>query len=165
MGIGQDEPHAEISAGRIEYLIRNCNRSGINATYGFLGHHFGFSACGNRAVVINRYKYLNIQRIDFCDRHHSGLFVKILTWQHRDTDDYPIHRTLDRTPGQSFLRLPVIDLGDLVLGLGGAFGGEKETGGGRESGSDAWKNYMRRQTSTTYWGREKPDLAQGIRFD
>ena len=43
--------------------------------------------------------------------------------------------------------------------------GEKETGGGRESGSDAWKNYMRRQTSTLYYGAEKPALAQGIHFD
>jgi aldehyde dehydrogenase (NAD+) len=48
--------------------------------------------------------------------------------------------------------------------IGGAFGGEKETGGGRESGSDAWKNYMRRMTSTINWSADLP-LAQGIRFD
>jgi aldehyde dehydrogenase (NAD+) len=47
--------------------------------------------------------------------------------------------------------------------IGGAFGGEKETGGGRESGSDAWKNYMRRQTNTVNFSRDLP-LAQGIRF-
>jgi aldehyde dehydrogenase (NAD+) len=47
--------------------------------------------------------------------------------------------------------------------IGGAFGGEKDTGGGRESGSDAWKAYMRRQTSTVNWGRDLP-LAQGIQF-
>jgi aldehyde dehydrogenase (NAD+) len=47
--------------------------------------------------------------------------------------------------------------------IGGAFGGEKETGGGRESGSDAWKQYMRRQTSTINWSDDLP-LAQGIRF-
>jgi aldehyde dehydrogenase (NAD+) len=47
--------------------------------------------------------------------------------------------------------------------IGGAFGGEKETGGGRESGSDAWKGYMRRQTNTINWGDELP-LAQGIQF-
>ena len=46
----------------------------------------------------------------------------------------------------------------------GAFGGEKETGGGRESGSDAWKQYIRRQTSTINGGHELP-LAQGIRFE
>ena len=47
--------------------------------------------------------------------------------------------------------------------IGGAFGGEKETGGGRESGSDAWKGYMRRQTNTVNWSTELP-LAQGITF-
>lgn len=49
--------------------------------------------------------------------------------------------------------------------IGGAFGGEKETGGGRESGSDSWKAYMRRQTSTTYFGDQAPELAQGIVFE
>ena len=49
-------------------------------------------------------------------------------------------------------------------GLGGAFGGEKETGGGRESGSDAWKAYMRRQTNTINWSDKLP-LAQGIQFN
>jgi aldehyde dehydrogenase (NAD+) len=48
--------------------------------------------------------------------------------------------------------------------IGGAFGGEKETGGGRESGSDAWKSYMRRMTSTINWSSDLP-LAQGIRFE
>ncbi len=48
--------------------------------------------------------------------------------------------------------------------IGGAFGGEKDTGGGRESGSDSWKQYMRRQTCTINWSRELP-LAQGIRFE
>ena len=47
--------------------------------------------------------------------------------------------------------------------IGGAFGGEKETGGGRESGSDAWKAYMRRQTNTINYGAQLP-LAQGIKF-
>ena len=48
--------------------------------------------------------------------------------------------------------------------IGGAFGGEKETGGGRESGSDAWKVYMRRQTNTINYGNSLP-LAQGIKFE
>jgi aldehyde dehydrogenase (NAD+) len=58
-----------------------------------------------------------------------------------------------------------VNIGTSGAEIGGAFGGEKETGGGRESGTDAWRAYMRRQTSTTYWGQEKPDLAQGIKFD
>ncbi len=58
-----------------------------------------------------------------------------------------------------------VNIGTSGAEIGGAFGGEKETGGGRESGSDAWKNYMRRQTSTTYYGSKPPALAQGINFD
>jgi len=57
-----------------------------------------------------------------------------------------------------------VNIGTSGAEIGGAFGGEKETGGGRESGSDAWKAYMRRQTNTLNWGRELP-LAQGIKFD
>lgn len=56
-----------------------------------------------------------------------------------------------------------INIGTSGAEIGGAFGGEKETGGGRESGSDAWKVYMRRQTNTINWGDELP-LAQGIKF-
>jgi aldehyde dehydrogenase (NAD+) len=57
-----------------------------------------------------------------------------------------------------------INIGTSGAEIGGAFGGEKETGGGRESGSDAWKAYMRRQTNTINYGRELP-LAQGIKFE
>jgi len=57
-----------------------------------------------------------------------------------------------------------VNIGTSGAEIGGAFGGEKDTGGGRESGSDAWKVYMRRQTNTINFGRELP-LAQGIKFD
>ncbi|MCX5839667.1 MAG: aldehyde dehydrogenase family protein [Deltaproteobacteria bacterium] len=57
-----------------------------------------------------------------------------------------------------------VNIGTSGAEIGGAFGGEKETGGGRESGSDAWKLYMRRQTNTVNWGKDLP-LAQGINFD
>lgn len=57
-----------------------------------------------------------------------------------------------------------INIGTSGAEIGGAFGGEKETGGGRESGSDSWKAYMRRQTVTINWSAELP-LAQGIRFE
>ena len=57
-----------------------------------------------------------------------------------------------------------INIGTSGAEIGGAFGGEKETGGGRESGSDSWKQYMRRQTNTINWGTELP-LAQGIKFN
>jgi aldehyde dehydrogenase (NAD+) len=57
-----------------------------------------------------------------------------------------------------------VNIGTSGAEIGGAFGGEKETGGGRESGSDAWKQYMRRATNTINYGTELP-LAQGVRFD
>lgn len=57
-----------------------------------------------------------------------------------------------------------VNIGTSGAEIGGAFGGEKETGGGRESGSDSWKAYMRRQTNTINWSTELP-LAQGIKFD
>jgi aldehyde dehydrogenase (NAD+) len=79
--------------------------------------------------------------------------------------------TNDLRHGEQFLSATGSDCGiaNLNIGtsgaeIGGAFGGEKETGGGREAGSDAWKAYMRRQTTTINWGRDLP-LAQGIRFD
>lgn len=78
--------------------------------------------------------------------------------------------TNDLRHGERFLSAAGSDCGiaNLNIGtsgaeIGGAFGGEKETGGGREAGSDAWKTYMRRQTNTVNWGTELP-LAQGIKF-
>ncbi len=57
-----------------------------------------------------------------------------------------------------------VNIGTSGAEIGGAFGGEKETGGGREAGSDSWKAYMRRQTNTINWSPDLP-LAQGIKFD
>jgi aldehyde dehydrogenase (NAD+) len=57
-----------------------------------------------------------------------------------------------------------VNIGTSGAEIGGAFGGEKETGGGREAGSDSWKAYMRRQTNTINWGKDLP-LAQGVNFD
>jgi aldehyde dehydrogenase (NAD+) len=57
-----------------------------------------------------------------------------------------------------------VNIGTSGAEIGGAFGGEKETGGGREAGSDSWKAYMRRQTCTLNWGRDLP-LAQGVKFE
>ncbi len=79
--------------------------------------------------------------------------------------------TTDLREAERFLSAPGSDCGiaNVNMGpsgaeIGGAFGGEKETGGGRESGSDAWKSYMRRQTSAINYGTTLP-LAQGVKFD
>ena len=78
--------------------------------------------------------------------------------------------TLDIREAEQFLSgvgsdcgIANVNIGTSGAEIGGAFGGEKETGGGRESGSDAWKVYMRRQTNTINWGKDLP-LAQGIEF-
>ncbi len=57
-----------------------------------------------------------------------------------------------------------VNIGTSGAEIGGAFGGEKETGGGRESGSDAWRAYMRRAANTVNYGSSLP-LAQGVKFD
>jgi len=79
--------------------------------------------------------------------------------------------TLDMREAETFLSyagsdcgIANVNLGTSGAEIGGAFGGEKDTGGGRESGSDAWKVYMRRQTNTVNYGIDLP-LAQGIKFD
>ncbi len=67
-------------------------------------------------------------------------------------------------PAGSDCGIANVNIGTSGAEIGGAFGGEKDTGGGREAGSDAWKAYMRRQTCTINWSSDMP-LAQGIRFD
>ena len=73
-------------------------------------------------------------------------------------------RFLDPSGAGSDCGLAYVNLGTSGAEIGGAFGGEKDTGGGRESGSDAWKAYSRRQTCTIGFG-ETLELAQGIRFE
>jgi aldehyde dehydrogenase (NAD+) len=68
------------------------------------------------------------------------------------------------SPAGSDCGIANVNVGTSGAEIGGAFGGEKDTGGGREAGSDAWKAYMRRQTCTINYGAELP-LAQGVRFD
>jgi aldehyde dehydrogenase (NAD+) len=68
------------------------------------------------------------------------------------------------SPSGSDCGIANVNLGPSGAEIGGAFGGEKETGGGRESGSDAWKAYMRRQTQTINYS-SAVQLAQGVRFD
>ena len=68
------------------------------------------------------------------------------------------------SPAGSDCGIANVNIGTSGAEIGGAFGGEKQTGGGRESGSDAWKAYMRRATNTINYSRDLP-LAQGISFD
>ena len=86
----------------------------------------------------------------------QGLSSAIFTDNVREAEYFLSHRGSD-------CGIANVNIGTSGAEIGGAFGGEKETGGGRESGSDAWKTYMRRQTNTVNWSTELP-LAQGIEF-
>jgi aldehyde dehydrogenase (NAD+) len=87
----------------------------------------------------------------------QGLSSAIFSESMRSTEEFLSHRGSD-------CGIANVNIGTSGAEIGGAFGGEKETGGGRESGSDSWKAYMRRQTNTINWGRDLP-LAQGVKFD
>ena len=87
----------------------------------------------------------------------QGLSSSIFTSDVREAE-------LFTSPAGSDCGIANVNIGTSGAEIGGAFGGEKETGGGRESGSDAWKAYMRRMTSTVNYSDELP-LAQGIKFD
>ncbi|MDM8523761.1 aldehyde dehydrogenase family protein [Desulfococcaceae bacterium HSG8] len=87
----------------------------------------------------------------------QGLSSAIFTKDIQEAETFLSHRGSD-------CGIANVNIGTSGAEIGGAFGGEKETGGGRESGSDAWKAYMRRQTCTINWSKEMP-LAQGIRFE
>jgi aldehyde dehydrogenase (NAD+) len=87
----------------------------------------------------------------------QGLSSSIITNNLREAETFLSHAGSD-------CGIANVNIGTSGAEIGGAFGGEKETGGGRESGSDAWKIYMRRQTNTINYSTELP-LAQGIKFD
>lgn len=87
----------------------------------------------------------------------QGLSSAIFTSDLRDAERF-------MSPAGSDCGIANVNIGTSGAEIGGAFGGEKETGGGRESGSDAWKGYMRRATNTINYSGALP-LAQGVRFD
>ena len=86
----------------------------------------------------------------------QGLSSAIMTLNLREAEQF-------LSVGGSDCGIANVNIGTSGAEIGGAFGGEKETGGGRESGSDAWKSYMRRQTNTINYSTKLP-LAQGIHF-
>ncbi len=87
----------------------------------------------------------------------QGLSSSIMTQNIKESETFLSHWGSD-------CGIANVNIGTSGAEIGGAFGGEKDTGGGRESGSDAWKTYMRRQTNTINYSSEIP-LAQGIKFD
>jgi len=102
----------------------------------------------------------SVDEIEEAIRIHNdvpqGLSSAVFTQHMREAETFLSHRGSD-------CGIANVNIGTSGAEIGGAFGGEKETGGGRESGSDAWKAYMRRQTNTVNWSTELP-LAQGLEF-
>ncbi len=110
------------------------------------------------APILYLMKYKTIEEaIHIQNDVPQGLSSSIMTLNLREAEKFLSHAGSD-------CGIANVNIGTSGAEIGGAFGGEKETGGGRESGSDAWKNYMRRQTNTINYSAQLP-LAQGIRFD
>jgi aldehyde dehydrogenase (NAD+) len=106
-------------------------------------------------LYIMKYKTLD-EAIAMQNNVPQGLSSAIMTLNMREAEQFLSHKGSD-------CGIANVNIGTSGAEIGGAFGGEKETGGGRESGSDSWKVYMRRQTNTINWGNTLP-LAQGIKF-
>ena len=107
-------------------------------------------------LYIMSYKSLD-EAIEMHNNVPQGLSSSMFTTKISNAEEFLSHRGSD-------CGIANINIGTSGAEIGGAFGGEKETGGGRESGSDSWKQYMRRQTNTLNWSKELP-LAQGIEFN
>ena len=107
-------------------------------------------------LYIMKYKTLE-EAIEIQNNVPQGLSSSIFTLNMREAEQF-------LSINGSDCGIANVNIGTSGAEIGGAFGGEKETGGGRESGSDAWKAYMRRQTNTINYGTQLP-LAQGIKFD
>lgn len=110
------------------------------------------------APILYIMKYSDLdQAIEMQNDVPQGLSSAIMTTDVRESEQF-------LSAWGSDCGIANVNIGTSGAEIGGAFGGEKETGGGRESGSDSWKAYMRRQTNTINYGRSVP-LAQGIKFD
>lgn len=121
-------------------------------------NHFNIVQAETFAPILYIMKYKTIEEaIDMQNDVPQGLSSAIMTTSLRESELFLSH-------GGSDCGIANVNLGTSGAEIGGAFGGEKETGGGRESGSDSWKAYMRRQTNTLNYSTELP-LAQGIKFE
>ena len=110
------------------------------------------------APILYLIKYNNIEEAIYMQNNvKQGLSSAIMTSNLKEAERF-------LAADGSDCGIANVNIGTSGAEIGGAFGGEKETGGGRESGSDAWKIYMRRQTNTINYSSDLP-LAQGIKFD
>jgi aldehyde dehydrogenase (NAD+) len=121
-------------------------------------NHFNIVQQETFAPILYLIKYKTLEEaIEYQNGVVQGLSSAIMTTNLREAEKFLSCEGSD-------CGIANVNIGTSGAEIGGAFGGEKETGGGRESGSDSWKFYMRRQTNTINYGTDLP-LAQGIRFE
>ena len=121
-------------------------------------NHFEIVQQETFAPILYLLKYKSIEEaIALQNGVKQGLSSAVMTSNLQEAEKFLSHAGSD-------CGIANVNIGTSGAEIGGAFGGEKETGGGRESGSDSWKVYMRRQTNTINFGSSLP-LAQGIKFD
>jgi len=134
------------------------NGSFVEPTIVRAENHFKIVQDETFAPILYVMKYDNLEEaIKLHNSVPQGLSSSIFTNSIINAETFLSHKGSD-------CGIANVNIGTSGAEIGGAFGGEKETGGGRESGSDAWKAYMRRQTNTINWSKDLP-LAQGIKFD
>ena len=146
--------------GKVIYGGRRIEGEGcfVEPTIAIVENSFNIVQEETFAPILYLIKYDDLdQAIEMHNDVPQGLSSSIFTTNVISSETFLSHRGSD-------CGIANVNIGTSGAEIGGAFGGEKETGGGRESGSDAWKAYMRRQTNTINWGNDLP-LAQGIKFE
>jgi aldehyde dehydrogenase (NAD+) len=150
----------KLQGGEILYGGRVLQRSGyfVEPTLVRAENHWDIVQQETFAPILYLISFKTLdEAIELNNAAPQGFSSSLFTNNLRHAEQFLSHRGSD-------CGIANINLGTSGAEIGGAFGGEKETGGGREAGSDAWRNYMRRQTNTINWSTELP-LAQGICFD
>ena len=151
----------EEEGGKVIYggeVLENMEGHYVQPALAEVENHFEIVQEETFAPILYLIRYTDFdEAIQFHNGVKQGLSSSIFSLNMREVEQFLSHQGSD-------CGIANVNIGTSGAEIGGAFGGEKETGGGRESGSDAWKAYMRRQTNTINWGSEMP-LAQGIEFD
>jgi aldehyde dehydrogenase (NAD+) len=151
---------AQSQGGKIVFGGRRLDRPGFFVQPTLVEAQPGMAIVGEETfapiLYVMSYRTLD-QAIAIQNSVEQGLTSAIFTNDLREAEEF-------LSAAGSDCGIANVNIGTSGAEIGGAFGGEKATGGGREAGSDAWKAYMRRQTCTINFGRELP-LAQGVRFE
>jgi aldehyde dehydrogenase (NAD+) len=151
----------EKEGGRVIYggeVLENMEGHYVRPAIAEVENHFDIVQEETFAPILYMIKYKELKEaLGYHNGVRQGLSSAMFSLNVREVERFLSHEGSD-------CGIANINIGTSGAEIGGAFGGEKETGGGRESGSDAWKAYMRRQTNTINWSDDMP-LAQGIKFD